>query len=338
KDGYHTFRIPALLTTKAGTLLAFCEGRTTGRGDHGDIDLVLRRSSDGGQSWGPLELVYEEGDTKKITIGNPCPVVDQGAGTIWLPFCRDNRDVLVTHSEDDGRTWSPPRDITADVKRKHWGWYATGPGVGIQLERGEHRGRLVIPCDHREPLEGRDPTVSHVFFSDDGGKSWRLGGSTELHTNECQVVELSDGRLLLNMRNYWGRDAGRQDRDKMRAISYSADGGETWSPLEFDATLVEPICQASLITLPVRGSKAPLLVFSNPASPSRRHRLTVRISEDEGETWPHSRLLHEGPSAYSCLAALPGGEIGCLYEGGENDAYEKIIFARFHRSWITGDE
>ena len=172
-DGYHTFRIPSLLGTPAGTLLAFCEGRKTGRGDHGDLDLVLRRSADGGRTWGPLELVYEEGGDAKITIGNPCPVVDQATGAIWFPFCRDNRDVLVTHSTDDGRTWSKPRDITADVKPKHWGWYATGPGVGIQLQRGPHQGRLVIPCDHREPLEGRQATVSHCFFSDDGALAAR---------------------------------------------------------------------------------------------------------------------------------------------------------------------
>jgi sialidase-1 len=331
-EGYHSFRIPALLATRTGTLLAFCEGRKNNRNDAGDIDLVLRRSTDGGRTWGKLELVYEQGGTEKITIGNPCPVVDQNTGAIWLPFCRDNRDVFITHSADDGRTWSPPREITADVKKENWGWYATGPGVGIQMRRGRRAGRLVIPCDHREPIDGRDVTVSHVFYSDDAGQSWKLGGSAGHHTNECQAVELSDGRVLLNMRNYAGRDGGQADRDRMRAIAASSDGGETWSPLEYDATLVEPICQASLIA--VAGADGKLsLFFSNPAHRSSRRELTVRASEDEGRTWPRSLVLHAGPAAYSCLAALPDGALGCLYEAGENEPYDKIVFARFPQDW-----
>jgi sialidase-1 len=331
-DGYHTFRIPALVVTSQGTLLALCEGRKNDRSDHGDIDLVLRRSADGGRTWGPLELVYEEGGSEKITIGNPCPVVDQSTGTIWLPFCRDNRDVFVTRSDDDGRTWTPPRNITRDVKKPNWGWYATGPGVGIQLAQGARRGRLVIPCDHREPIGGRDVTISHCFFSDDGGESWKLGESAGPDTNECQVVELSDGRLLLNMRNYAGREGGRPELDKRRAIATSSDGGETWSDLAYDATLIEPICQASLTAVKGEHGKRQLF-FSNPATTNSRRLLTVRGSDDEGRSWPRAMVLHEGPSAYSCLAPLSGGELGCLYEGGEKDPYERIIFARFTKEF-----
>jgi sialidase-1 len=331
-DGYHSFRIPALLVTPQGTLLAFCEGRKNDRNDYGDIDLVLRRSSDGGLTWGALELVYEQGASEKITIGNPCPVVDETHGAIWLPFCRDNRDVFITHSDDDGRTWSPPREITRDVKKPHWGWYATGPGVGIQLRRGPHRGRMVIPCDHREPIDGQDVTVSHCIFSDDGGTSWKLGESAGLYTNECQVVELSDGRLLLNMRNYMGTDGGRPELNKRRAIAASSDGGQTWSDLEYDAALIEPICQASL-TAAFGANDNLQLFFSNPASTGARRRLTARVSDDEGRTWPRSLLLHEGLSAYSCLAPLADGALGCLYEGGDKSAYDKIIFARFPRDF-----
>lgn len=202
KEGYHTFRIPSLIVTRHGTLLAFCEGRKTSRNDHGDIDLVLKRSNDGGVSWGPLAVVHEEGDTAKITIGNPCPVVDQDTGTIWLPFTRDNDDVFVTKSEDDGRSWSRPGRITASVKKMGWTWYATGPGVGIQLKSSAHRGRLVIPCDHYEVHDGKPVKFSHVFHSDDHGTSWTLGGSIGPHMNECQVAELRDGSLLVNMRNH----------------------------------------------------------------------------------------------------------------------------------------
>lgn len=319
-DGYHTYRIPALLVGPRGALLAFCEGRKTGRGDHGDLDLVLRRSVDGGRTWEAMRLVYEEGGDAKVTIGNPCPVLDSETGTIWLPFTRDNNDVLVTSSADEGVTWSKPVVITAHVKKPGWTWYATGPGVGIRVERGAHRGRLVIPCDHREPLDGKAVTVSHAIFSDDHGATWALGENVAPHTNECQVAELADGSLLMNMRNYWGKDGGKPESGGKRAVATSADGGKTWGPLRFDAALVEPICQASLIR--AQGT----LLFSNPASTSKRERLTVRFSRDDGVTWPESRVLHEGPAAYSCLAALPDGRIGVLYE---RDDYRAITLATF---------
>ena len=163
KEGYHTFRIPSLLTTHNGTLLAFCEGRTTGRGDHGDIDLVVKRSADQGTTWSDVEIVYEEGGTKKVTIGNACPVIDEVTGTIWLTFCRDNKNVLVTSSADDGKTWSNPIDISKDVTLAEWSWVATGPGVGIQLTKGEKQGRLVIPCDHGiQPLWASAQTSSRL--------------------------------------------------------------------------------------------------------------------------------------------------------------------------------
>jgi len=338
QEGYHTFRIPSVIVTKEGTVLAFCEGRKTGGGDHGDLDLVLKRSHDSGKTWGSLELVYEEGGEAKVTIGNPCPVVDQATGTIWLPFCRNNDDVLMTHSTDDGQTWSKPTDITADVKPTSWGWYATGPGVGIQLTQGAHQGRMVIPCDHREKAGGHDAMYSHVFYSDDSGRTWNLGGTLDKHTDECQVIELADGRLMLNMRNYWGRAGKVAEKGGMRAVSYSSDGGSTWSALEFHKALIEPICQASYLryTSPADEGENYVL-FSNPASTSKRHQLTVRLSEDEGRTWPTAAVLHEGPAAYSCLTVLPDKTIGCLYEGGKKSAYETIIFARFSLDWLSAE-
>jgi sialidase-1 len=322
--------------TPAGTVLAFCEGRKANRADHGDVDLVLKRSNDGGRSWGPLELVYEEGGTAKTTIGNPCPVVDATTRTIWLPFCRDNDGVFVTHSSDDGKTWSKAVDITADVKRPDWSWYATGPGVGIQLQTGPHRGRLVIPCDHREKINGQDVMFSHVFYSDDHGQSWKLGGSVDRHTDECQVAELNDGRLMINMRNYWGKTAKVKERGGMRAVAFSTDGGTSWSPLEFHRALVEPICQASLLRVNAQPKGASRLLFSNPASATERRNLTVRLSEDDGRTWAIAKVLHEGPSAYSCLTVLPDRTIGCLFEAGRDNAYERIVFARFSPEWLTG--
>ncbi len=337
REGYHTFRIPSLLTTPAGTLLATCEGRKSSRSDHGDLDLVIKRSTDFGQSWSELSVVYEEGGDDKITIGNPCPVVDQTTGTIWMPFCRNNDDVLITSSDDDGVTWSRPVEITADVKRDGWGWYATGPGVGIQLTRGQHRGRLVIPCDHREMKNGTWVKLSHVFYSDDHGQSWQLGGSVADHTDECQVVELHDGRLMINMRNYWGTEGKTPERGGKRAVAISNDGGASWETLTFDDVLIEPICQASFLKHNTDAFRKSVLLFSNPASSGQRHRLTVRVSSDEGQTWPVAKTLHEGPAAYSSLTVLPDRSIGCLYEAGAEGPYETLVFARFTLPWLRAE-
>ena len=227
----------------------------------------------------------------------------------------------MTRSENDGHTWSPPRNITGTTKKAHWTWYATGPGAGIQLRSG----RLIIPCDHIEATSRK--YFSHVIFSDDGGISWSLGGTTpQDQVNECELVQLDDGRLLLNMRNY--------DRNqRTRAVSYSDDGGMSWSDLVRKDELIEPICQASLRRLETaEGTK---LLFANPASEEKRENMTVRLSDDGGQTWPYQGTLHAGPAAYSCLVALPDGYAGCLYECGANSPYEVIRFAQFDLSWLV---
>ena len=340
-DGYHTFRIPALLEAADGTLLAFAEGRVNGRGDSGDIDLVLRRSEDGGRTWGDLEVVWSDGAN---TAGNPCPVLDRGTGTIHLLATRNlgtdhepriidgtstgTRTVWVLSSADHGRTWTEPREITATAKRDDWTWYATGPGNGIQLERGPHAGRLLVPCDHIE----RDTRhyYSHVIASDDGGATWRVLGRTPSHqVNECAVAELADGSLLLNMRNY--------DRSKRaRAISRSTDGGSSWSEVVREPALPEPICQAAMVAI----DEGRTLIFSNPASADRRERMTVRTSRDGGRTWSEGLLLHPGASAYSSLATLaPRASaadatpiVACLYEAGASHPYESIRFRALDRA------
>ncbi len=326
RDGYHTYRIPALIVSPAGTLLAFSEARKNNRRDHGDIDLVLKRSTDGGRAWGAQRIVHEEGGTEEITIDNPCPVIDHDTSTIWLPFCRDNVDVFITHSTDDGKTWAAPKLITGTVKKEEWSWYATGPGVGIQLRRGPYKGRLVIPCDHRRKDDAKRTTYSHVFFSDDHGRSWTLGGSLEAKTNECQLIERTDGTVLLNMRSYHGQNR--------RAVATSSDGGATWSKVRLAQTLIEPVCQASLVRYSEAGADGTSRVlFSNPAS-TKRERMTVRLSYDDTANWPAARVLHSGPAAYSALAALPDGSIGCLFECGTQTAYETITFARFSLAWL----
>jgi sialidase-1 len=345
-DGYHTYRIPALLVGRDGTLLAFCEGRKNSRSDTGDIDLLVKRSRDGGKTWGPQQVVWDDAAN---TCGNPCPVLDRTTGVIWLTMTwnhgqdnereikdgtgRDTRRVFVCSSKDDGRTWSVPREMTATAKRPAWRWYATGPGVGIQLERGPWKGRLLIPCDHSVALTEQDPLGynSHVIYSDDHGQSWRLGGVISPAVNECQVVELVDGVLMMNMRNY--------DRSRTtRAVASSADGGATWSPVRHDPTLVEPVCQASFLRYTTRPPENHnRLLFANPAhaETGRRRDLTIRMSYDEGQTWPVRRILWAGPAAYCSLAVLPGARVACLFEAGDQQPYERITFACFDRGWLT---
>ncbi len=335
EGGYHTYRIPALTVTTAGTVLAFCEGRKNGAGDSGDIDLVVRRSTDGGRTWAAQQVIWDDAGN---CCGNPCAVVDRTTGAVWLlgtwnrgddhegqiiaRKSKDTRRVFALRSDDDGVTWSKPAEITATTKRTNWTWYATGPGSGIQIEHGPHRGRLVVPCDHIEA--DTKHYYAHVFYSDDHGATWQLGGRTPEHrVNECEVVELAGGRLLLNMRNY--------DRTKKsRQIAFSDDGGATWTDQRFDDALIEPICQAAIERgrWPA-GTTAGALLFSNPASTNGRVRMTVRTSFDDGQTWPQARLLHEGPSAYSDLALLADGSAACLYEAGAKHPYESIVFAGF---------
>jgi sialidase-1 len=334
EGGYHTYRIPSVIATAKGTLLAFAEGRRAGAADAGDIDLLVRRSSNGGESWSPIRIVWDDGPN---TVGNPCPVIDARTGTIWLLATRNlgadreaaiiagtstgSRTAWAMKSDDDGVTWSPPVDITASVKQPEWGWYATGPGVGIQTKSG----RLVIPANHSES----GVHYSHLFFSDDDGKSWRLGASSDAGTNESQVAELADGRLMLNMRNHPPK------AENFRMVATSDDSGRTLSKAVADRALVEPPAQASLLRLTTTpGDGRNRLLFANPAS-TKRERLTVRLSYDEGATWPVSRVIAEGPAAYSSLVVLPDGAIGVLFEQGDRSPYEKITFARFTLEWLT---
>ena len=331
--GYDACRIPSLIVTSQGTVLAFCEGRRHSARDAGDIDLLLRRSTDAGHTFEPPQTVWDEGEN---TCGNPCPVVDRDTGTIWLLVthnlgsdteeaitrgtAKGTRTVWLTRSTDDGRTWAPPTDITAMVKKPDWTWYATGPGAGIQLRSG----RLVIPCDHRSTGD-----FSHIIYSDDHGATWQIGGVAGPGCNECEVVEQSDGALLLNMRNY-------NPARSCRAIAISHEQGQTWSAARLDATLIEPTCQASLRRFSwAKAEEKSRLLFSNPASQAARENLTVRVSYDEGETWPESKVIHAGPAAYSCLSVLPDRTILCLYENGRENSYEKITLARFTLDWVT---
>ena len=334
-EHYHTYRIPALAVSNAGTLLAFCEGRRHSQSDTGEIDIVLKRSFDGGQSWTDMQVVVSRAG---YTCGNPCPVVDRYTGVIWLPFTanpatvnermviagKGKRTVWLTWSDDDGATWAAPREITAQVKKPTWTWYATGPGHGIQLRNG----RLLVPCDHAAGLclAPPFPYHSHVIYSDDHGASWQVGGVVEEGTNECAVVQTTDGAIYINCRNYRATNK--------RAYAWSKDDGESFSAVRWDDALVEPICQASLARLTdAKRHDRDRVLFANPAS-TARERLTIRVSYDECHTWSDGRIMHSGPAAYSDLAVLPDLTICCLYECGVEHPYERLTLARFDIAWL----
>jgi sialidase-1 len=325
EDGYHTYRIPSLLVTEQGTVLAFCEARKNGEGDAGDIDIVLRRSHNHGETWEPFQVIVDDGTN---TVGNPCPVQDRETGAIWLLFCRNaedgherdilvgkaTREVFVMKSEDDGVTWSEPREITKDVQQPNWTWYAIGPCHAIQLKSG----RLLAACNHavfdRETGQS-GPYKAHVIYSDNHGENWKIGGVVGENTNECAVSELSDGTVYINMRSYHGRN--------QRASAWSKDGGLTWSDIVLHEALIEPVCQGSVIEDGQGG-----ILLSNPAS-IKRENMTVRTSSDGGRTWNLQRELYPGPAAYSDLAITKNGKVLCLYECGEEKSNERITLARY---------
>ena len=315
-EGYRSYRAPAVVLSNKNTLLAFCEGRRKGPDDGGDIDLLLRRSTDGGKTWQPMRRVYDK-EATQIAIGNACPVVDRATGTIWLPFCRNNDQVFVTKSTDDGLTWDKPKEITQQVKKPGWGWYATGPGHGIQLQSG----RLVIPCDH----DNRDcKPHSLVFYSDDRGQTWKLGGETGRPWRSAKSSNLPTSPCSCPC----GDDDGKTS---LRAFATSSDGGLSWSPAIHHQQVVCCECQASIqrYSLPPAGTKNRIL-FSGPEGPRRK--MTIRLSYDEGKTWPVAKVLYAGLAAYSDLVVLPDGTIGCVYE---RNLYRKIAFARFTLGWLT---
>jgi len=336
---YENFRIPSMIVTQKGTLLIFSEGRAGG--DASDIDLLVRRSGDNGETWSEQSIVWEDGIN---TCGNPCPVIDRTTGRIILlmtwnlgeeheNFIIDNKGIdtrrpHICYSDDDGLSWSEPVDLTATCKNPDWGWYATGPGIAIQLRSEKYKNRLVIPSNHSYTTELEEEKVtregygygSHVLLSDDGGDNWRMSEVITPGCNESQVVELSDGSLMMNMRSY--------NRLGCRAVSYSNDGGETWSEIEHALQLVEPVCQASIIEYGQYNGKK-MYLFSNPATAEDRCCMTIRTSFDECKTWPNAKLISGNKAQYSCMAVLPNGNIGLLYEFGDNtkgDEDKGIVF------------
>ncbi len=344
------YRIPALAVSKKGTLLAFCEQRV-GLRDHAENDIVLRRSLDGGQTWLAMQVVAEEGGD---SLNDPCVVVLE-SGRILLRYTRfpkgvhankskqteiaepgyggpKNVRIYLTHSDDEGESWSSPRDVTR-VMRREEAISLGSPGVGLVLTQGPHKGRILFPNYEVYHLGGgKRKSANSILYSDDGGESWHLTATiaeaeSDGFGDEAQLAELSDGGVLLTARDEPG--------GKFRKLSVSRDGGETWSPHRIATDLMTPPCMSSVLrySWPSEGKPGVLLHTLPHRKDDRRENGTILVSRDEGATWTAARVIAPGDFAYSCLARLPNGDIGCLYE---TDDYHRIVFARFTADWLSG--
>jgi BNR repeat-like domain/Concanavalin A-like lectin/glucanases superfamily len=347
--GYNSFRIPAILEADDGTLLAFAEGRVDDPDDDGDIDLVLKRSFDGGLTWEPLQVLADDANK----WGNPVPMLaadgrlvlnlTRTGGTVTGEDVRcgtasetDTRRSFMIYSDDDGATWDGLTEITADVRPGNWGHFVGGPGHGITMTSPSHPGRLVIPGNHSiDPPSGSgidclDSSLlgAHTLYSDDGGDTWELGAveptpTADYHPHESTGVELDDGTLYFSARDQRGVSPGH------RVDATSGDGGET-----FDATfgptsgITTSEIGGSLTKIPAgTGSR---LVFSATGHPTSRENLTLWTSDDDGTTWQPGARVYDGPSGYSDLADLGGGTLGVLYENGER-LYDEPYLSYSHR-------
>ncbi|MEU6257938.1 sialidase family protein [Streptomyces sp. NPDC047043] len=346
--GYACFRIPAIVRTTDGTLLAFAEGRVLNCGDAADIDIVLKRSTDGGRTWGPLQVVNEGGGD---THGNPAPIVDRQTGRILLAETYNtgradgsscsvpcDRTPHLQYSDDDGVTWSAPRDLSGEILPADWNsWYATGPVHGIQLTRGRHAGRLVFGVN-TETWDGSRVTANHaaLIVSDDGGDHWRIGatdswpigvdGTFRQKPSELTLTERTDGSVLVSGREQDGTDLGH------RTQAVSRDGGSSFvGPFRDLPDLYTPQVQGSMLRLGDR------ILLACPGDPDRRRTMMIRSSYDGGRTWDsvdRGTVVTADWSGYSDMARIDHDTVGLMYEGGAVDARDEIRFARFTEDWL----
>ena len=354
--GYDTYRIPATVATDKGTVLAFAEGRRDSSADHGSIDTLVRRSSDGGCNWEPVQVVTSGvGENRN----NPAVVFDpKTKRVIVLTLVRsekatelqirsgqaigaDGMRVFQQESTDDGETFSEPKEITDQTKEAHWRWNVVGPGHGVVLTKGDHAGRIVFGANHSvPPAEGSTDNpmadkflAAHSIYSDDNGETWQVGFIQEntdgvINGNETTAAELADGRVYFNTRNQNG------SAEVNRAGAFSDDGGKTLvAPFTSTESLAQiPVIEASLLQL--RGDDAPLLL-SAPSVPTAREAMTIFASTDGAKTWSVALKISDAPAAYSDLVQLDDDTIGLLYETGEASENETITFLRVPVSSLT---
>jgi sialidase-1 len=355
QEGHKTYRIPAIIKNKQGHLLAFAEGRVNGSGDFGDINIVLKISRNQGRTWSTLTTLV---DYQDLQAGNPTPILDTTdprfpKGRIFLFYNTGNnheneiregkglREVWYMTSIDGGLSWSKAVNITSQVHRPNqpsrnytfkddWRHYANGPGHAMQFTQGPHAGRMLIAANHSEGPRGERGSDyrAHTFYTDDHGDTFHLGASIAIPgSNESSAAEISGGKLLMNIRNQRGDI-------RQRIIGLSDDGGATWKETYFDPQLPDPICQGSILTIAQKKGRPFTLAFSNAADTKNRDNLTIRISQDDGRTWPITIPVDNGASAgespkdftaYSDLVLLDSKHLGIVYERKD---YSQIVFKK----------
>ncbi len=334
-DGVALHRIPAFTVTPKGTLIAVCDARQD-RGDDlpNNIDLVMRRSSDLGRTWTPSEVIVDFPGNEGA--GDSALLTDRDTGRVWLLYTYGPEGIgsgssqpgldgptlqlHLIHSDDEGATWSEPAHLNPQVKDPAWNAIWSSPGCGFQTSAG----RLYFPLTRKS-----EAVFTHYIYSDDRGRSWHITPPAGRNTNESMLVTLDDGTLMANMRG--------TDGTHRRLVAISSDNGRSWSEQTHDATLIEPQCQASLIRYSAlsNGQDRNRLLFANPAS-TKRENMTVRLSYDEGKTWPISKTVWPNLAGYSCLAVLPDGSVGLFYEHGLQHSTDQLAFVRFTLEWLTG--
>jgi sialidase-1 len=343
EDGYHTYRIPAIETATNGTLLVFAEARKYNWSDPGmngnDIDLVLKRSTDHGQSWSAMTLLDDPGE--RWSACNPTTLVDRATGYIWLFYGRtkpdrssetarpgtDDSQAWARYSQDHGLTWSEPAEITR-VARDYDQWSSCffGPGGAIQ----DSRSRLIVPVsriDNRVDQNGKrldDFWRAYVIYSDDHGQTWQRGELvSDLPTSENQLVELADGTILMD---------ARQSDEATRRLMISNDGGATWSAPR-TGQVVPPIAAGiERYSLKSAGDDRNLILWTGPKGPGRKT-LVLRASYDEGKSFTNERVISEERAAYSDITILSDRRVGVIWE---RNNYQRITFSRFELGFLDG--
>lgn len=333
EGGYPVFRIPGIVATPSGTLLSYAEARST-PSDWASIDLVLKRSLDGGKTWGALQTIVANPQTESATYNNPLMIAERESDTVHFLFCKNYHEVFYRRSENGGLDWSDPVDITPTFERFRvqgqwpqpypWKVVAVGPGHGIELRNG----RLLAPVwlANGETDRSHGPSVIATVYSDDKGASWQAGeliyDTTEVkNPNETTAVELDDGSVLLNIRNNSNR----------RAIAVSADGAQSWSAPQLDEALIDPKCFGSSARYSFSAEAVPgRMLFINAKDPEHRKNITLKMSEDDGRTWKYERTIQPGQGAYADVAAAPDKTIHVLYEQGYG-----ILAVRLNAEWLT---
>ena len=327
---YNCYRIPAIVKAPDGSLLAFAEGRLENCGDFGNVDILLRRSEDGGKNWSKMEVVADFG---VLQAGNPAPVVDYfdpdyPQGRIFLFYNtgdvseqdmrlgKGTREVHYITSIDQGKTWSKPTNITEQVHfnktttQGHLDWrtHASTPGHALQFKRGAYQGRIYIPANHStgEPQDGFNEYRAYGFYSDDHGKTWSVSPDIDVpSSNEAIGTELPNGDLMLNIREQNGKT-------KQRLVALSSDGGASWKETYFDPSLITPVCQSSILLFEQKNQS--LLIYSGPNSPDKREKMTLKFSLDGGKSWVKEKEVYAGGAAYSDLVQVDEEQVGLFYE------------------------